>query len=334
MTEDNDPQPLSYYAKSLRGIVPKEALKPATYKLIPMFIHALLFVAYIFLVAYFGNIFALIGFSVLAGITIACLFLYAHELSHGVIIKKQPYLYLLQNFFWAFSGIPPTLWQKIHNLTHHKHSNTYTDPDRKTFKSEAGVLNNLYNLFIYPNKKLRYSFTVGFAMILYSTKHILSVYYTRGKKPSIVTYRPEYSKSEIRAISFELGFIILFWAAIWYSLGFTYGLTFSLISWTVYSAFVILFIITQHQRDPVFIEIADPLLTTTSVIVPKWIDRIIDWHSFHVEHHLFPGINFDYYPMISEKIKEKFPDRYERIPLFQAVKEAYNEDVLIDDPLM
>lgn len=328
------PLPLSYYHKELREIIPKEALKPATYKLLPMFFHVFLFFIYVYSINHFQSTFSTIGFSILAGISIACIFLYSHELSHGIIVRKQPALYLLQNFFWAFSGIPPTVWKRVHNLSHHSHVNTYNDPDRKTFKSEAGFFNNIYNLFIYPNKKLRYSLTVGFAMMFYSTKHILSVFYRNGKRPAIVTYRPEYTKKEIRTVFFELLYIMFFWGLIWFYLGLSQGLAFSLISWTVYSAGVIIFIITQHQRDPVFIDVADPLLTTTSVIIPSWLDWIIDWHSFHVEHHIFPGINFDYYPLISEKIEEKFLEKYERIPLFKAVKEVYSEDVLIDDPLL
>jgi len=332
--EKMQPKPLSYYVEELKGIIPRDALKPAKYKLIPMFTHAFLVMGNLMAIAYFETVVSLVVCSILMGVSIACLFLFSHELSHGTIVRKRPYLYLLQNFFWAFSGIPPTLWKRIHNYSHHNDANTYGDPDRKTFKSEASTLNNLYNLFIYPNKQLRYSLTVGFAMMFYSVKHILAVFYTGGSKPAIVTFRPEYTRKEVRVILLELVYILTFWALIWTFLGLKNAVIVSLISWYVYSAGVILFIITQHQRDPVFTQVADPLLTTTSVIIPSWLDWIIDWHSFHVEHHLFPGINFDYYPQISDKIREKFPDRYDRIPLWDAVKEAYSEEVLIDDPLL
>jgi len=328
-----NPQPLCHYQKEFKGIIPKEATKPANYKLIPMFIHVILIFTWIAMIIIFNSALSIVSFSILIGLSIACLFLYSHELSHGTIIRKQPYLYITQLFFWAFSGIPPTVWKRVHNMSHHHHMNTYKDPDRKTFKSEASFLNKLYNLFIYPNKTLRYSFTVGSAMMFYSTKHILAVFYSKDSRPSIVTHRPNYTKKEVKLVFIELMYILTFWGMIWIVLGVPIAIWVSLISWYTYSAAVILFIITQHQRDPVFIDIADPLLTSTSVIIPAWLDKIIDWHSFHVEHHLFPGINFDYYPQISQKIQEKYPNKYERIPLFQAVKEAYAEDVLIDDPL-
>ena len=309
------PQPLGYYTKELKHIIPQEAFKPATYKLMPMFIHAGLFFLWMGLIIFFDTTISTIGFSILIGLSIACLFLYSHELSHGTIIKKRPYLYLAQNFFWAFSGIPPTVWKRIHNLSHHQHMNTYSDPDRKTFKSEESFLNNLYNLFIYPNRVLRYSFTVGFAMMFYSTKHILAVFYSNDRRPAIVTHRPNYSVKEKTSIVMELVYILSFWVIVWFLLGVKTAMLVSLICWYTYSSLVILFIITQHQRDPAFIAIADPLLTTTSVIIPTWLDRIIDWHSFHVEHHLFPGINFDYYSQLSDQIRERFPDKYKPIPL-------------------
>ncbi len=180
---------------------------------------------------------------------------------------------------------------------------------------------------------MKYSVSVGFAMWFYSNKHILAVFYPKKKRPAIVTYKPDYTLKERVNVFFEFIFILVFWSSIWFFLGIKSAAIFSIVSWYIYSAGVILFIITQHQRDPVFKTTADPLLTTTSVKIPKWLDTIIDWHSFHVEHHLFPGINFDYYPQISPIIQEKFPGEYQRIPLWQAVKEAYSEDVLIDDPL-
>jgi len=328
------PLQTAHYARQIAHTIPKEAFKPATYKLLPMFVHAGIIFGSVGMVGYLDSTYSLVLLSILSGISIACIFLYSHELSHGTIVRKEPFLYILQNFFWAFSGIPPTVWKHVHNLSHHKHMNTYDDPDRKTFKSEDSFLNKVYNLFIYPNRVLRYSLTVGSAMMFYSIKHTLAVFYNGEKKPAIVTYKPNYTKREVRKVFFEVVFILCFWSIIWVVLGLKIGLIFSLISWYTYSALVILFIITQHQRDPVFKDIADPLLTSTSVIIPSWLDRILDWHSFHVEHHVFPGINFDYYPHVSKELQKQFPERYERIPLFRAVKEAYNEDVLIDDPLL
>lgn len=329
------PESIQFYAKHLKEHIPKEAFQAASYKLLPMFFHVILVFVNLCMIKYcISSSIVILSCSILMGLSIACIFLFSHELTHGTIVRSQPLLYILELFFWAFSGLPPTLWKRIHNMTHHQTMNTYEDPDRKAFRSESSTLNNVYNLFIYPNKRLRYSLTVGFAMIFYSLKHIIAVFYNPKNKPAIVTMRPNYTPKEIQKIKYELLYIVMFWTAILYFISSWLGVIALFISWMTFSVSTITFIITQHLRNPVFIDVPDPLLTTTSVIIPRWLDKLIDWHSFHVEHHIFPGINFDYYPMISQKIKEKFPKKYQRLPILQAIKECYEQDVLIDDPLI
>jgi fatty acid desaturase len=328
-----EPQSMGYYTSRLKKFIPREAFKPATYKLIPMSIHVILIYTWLVLISIFPAWWVILLASVLTGISYACLFLYCHELTHGTIVRRQPWRYIAELFYWSFSGMPPTLWQKIHNLNHHKSMNTIDDPDRRTFKSEKNFWNTIYNLFIYPNKTLRFSFTVGFAMIFYTSKHLLAVFYREGTKPSIVTFRPSYNRKEQQKIFLEFLFVLFIQGSMVFILGWKMYMLVALISWFVYSAALIIFIITQHLRNPNFKNNADPLLTATSVKVPVFVDKLIDWHSYHVEHHVFPGINFDYYPVISQKLQEHFPERYQRMNFWKAVEEAYNHDMFEDDPL-
>lgn len=332
---DVEPHNMGYYTARLKQFIPKEAYKPASYKLLPMFLHVLL-VSSLFLVIryYVDSILGLLALSVIIGFSYACIFLFAHELTHGIIIRKQPIKYILELFFWSFSGIPPTLWTKLHNHSHHRYMNNLKDPDRKTFSSERNSLNYLYNLMIYPNKRFRYSLTVGLGMMFYTSKHLLTVFYKGASKSQIVTFKPNYSKREKRIIALEFLYIFCFQMFLFFLLGFKKYLIVSLVSWCIYSASVILLIITQHLQNPVFKVAADPLLTTTSVVIPKWLDRIIDWHSFHVEHHVFPGLNFDYYPLLSKHLQELFPERYQRVEFLKALKDSFSQDIFAEDPLV
>jgi len=327
------PESLGYYTSRLKKYIPREALRPANYKLVPMTTHVLLIYTWLVLISIYPTWYVIVGLSLLTGISYACLFLFCHELTHGTIVKKQPNRYIAELFYWSFSGMPPTLWEKIHNMSHHKSMNSYDDPDRRTFKSEKNLWSSVYNLFIYPNKTLRFSFTVGFAMIFYTSKHLAAVFFPSKKRPAIVTFRPEYKVREKRKIFLEFLFVLAMQGVQVAILGWKLYLIVSLISWFIWSSGLIIFIITQHLRNPNFKDSADPLLTTTSVIVPPFLDKLIDWHSYHVEHHVFPGINFDYYPVISEKIRDHFPDRYERIPFWRAVNEAYSREIFEEDPL-
>lgn len=328
-----EPYSMGYYTSRLKKYIPKEAFRPAPYKLLPMSIHVCLIYLWLFVIRQNDTWLVIVSMSVLIGISYACLFLYCHELTHGTIVRKQPFRYWAELFYWSFSGMPPTMWEKIHNLNHHKSMNNYDDPDRRTFKSEKNLWNSLYNVFIYPNKTLRFSFTVGFAMIFYTSKHLVAVFFPEGTKPAIVTFRPTYSRKEQWKVFFEFLFVLLMQGLILAILGWKLYLIVSLVSWFIYSSGLIIFIITQHLRNPNFKDTADPLLTSTSVIVPVFLDKLIDWHSYHVEHHVFPGINFDYYPVISKKIQEHFPDRYQRLPFWRAVNEAYSHEIFQEDPL-
>jgi len=327
-----EPRSIRYYQKELAHAVPIEAYRPAYYKLIYMSAHVILIFALIGIISSTSSSWITCGMSILIGISIACLFLYSHELSHGIIIKKKPWAYLAQNFFWAFSGIPPTVWDRVHNHTHHHTMNTPKDPDRKTHITEKSKWNDIYNLFIYPNNVLKYSITIGFAMVFYSLKHTLAVFYKGVAKPAIVTYKPQYTTKEKWKVILEILYILSFWGAIWLIIGPSKGLMLSSISWITYSSLVILFILTQHLSKPLYTEVADPLLTSTSIIIPKWLDKIIDMHSYHVEHHVFPGMNFDYYPAIQNELLDRHPDKYERIPFLQALKNTFENGVYIEDP--
>ena len=41
--------------------------------------------------------------------------------------------------------------------------------------------------------------------------------------------------------------------------------------------------------------------------------------SYHTEHHLFPGMNPKYYPLVKQHIKEMWPERYHEMPMTQAL---------------
>ena len=71
---------------------------------------------------------------------------------------------------------------------------------------------------------------------------------------------------------------------------------------------VIFYIYTNHMLCPMT-EINDPLVNSTSLRVPKIIDLLHFNFSYHAEHHIFPGINSNYYPLVQALVKTQYPDR-------------------------
>jgi fatty acid desaturase len=54
----------------------------------------------------------------------------------------------------------------------------------------------------------------------------------------------------------------------------------------------------------------DPLINSISLRVPKIFDLLHLNFSFHTEHHIFPGLNSDYYPIVQQLLLGLYPDRY------------------------
>lgn len=328
------PERLGYYTKSLKYCLTSKAIKPATYKLgIMTFYLAIIIYIFISLRAT-DNFWFVALLSIPIGVLYASIFTYCHELSHGTIVKNKKLLYFTELLFWSINYMPSTLWRKVHNSNHHINTNNYKDPDRRTFKSEKSKSSLIYNLFIYPNRVLKYSITVGFAMIFYTWKHVFAAFYSDDKKPLIVTFKPIYSFKEKKKIAFELLFILLYQILLVLIVGsFAKYLLISLISYYISSLILISLIVTQHLINPHFKEASDPVLNSTSIKLPKILDFLVDYHSYHTEHHIFPGINFDYYPIVSKALQEHYPRKYNRIKFLTALKKAYSYDILIDDPL-
>jgi fatty acid desaturase len=85
----------------------------------------------------------------------------------------------------------------------------------------------------------------------------------------------------------------------------------------VSSAVTMTYIFTNHFLDPI-LQVSDPLLGSTSVDVPEWMDKLHGNFSHHVEHHLFPAMSPHHFPQVRRVLEEAYPERYRRLPLIEA----------------
>jgi fatty acid desaturase len=86
---------------------------------------------------------------------------------------------------------------------------------------------------------------------------------------------------------------------------------------------------TNHFIKPLC-EGNDPLVASTSVLVPDLFNRLHFNFSYHTEHHVFPNINSDYYPLVSELLKERYSDRYNQLPLGEAWRQLRQHEEFLD----
>jgi fatty acid desaturase len=57
----------------------------------------------------------------------------------------------------------------------------------------------------------------------------------------------------------------------------------------------------------------DPLANSVSLLLPAGFDILHLNFSHHVEHHIFPGMNTNFYPMLRHILLERYPDRYQSL---------------------
>jgi fatty acid desaturase len=101
---------------------------------------------------------------------------------------------------------------------------------------------------------------------------------------------------------------------------------------------VMFYIYTNHFLCPMT-DINDPLVNSVSLKMPKVFDLLHFNFSYHTEHHLFPSINSDYYPLVQELLQTHYPESYNLIPFGEAwqlllsTPRHYRDEVTLTDRL-
>ncbi|MBA3352104.1 MAG: fatty acid desaturase [Blastocatellia bacterium] len=317
------------YIRRIRAELPPGAFSPAPRKLWIMFGHLALVVCAYCIFRFGPSVLVAFFLTLVIGHSLACLGFLTHELAHGAIVRSRPLRYALEVFFWGLNLIPATVWRRVHNQTHHIHANTPRDPDRPFLRSEESASTRWYTRLFFPNRRsLRWNPLVALHLVAYTTRNAVAAFYRPPAKPSVVPAVPGYSMRQRAMIVLELIGIVVIQAGVFLLVGRNWSayLWASPIAYAVTSAVAMSYIFTNHFLNPIS-QTHDPLLGTTSVIVPSIIDRLHVHFSLHTEHHLFPSMNSDYYPLVASALRERFPDRYNRLPMLSAWKKLWRREV-------
>ena len=205
---------------------------------------------------------------------------------------------------------------------------TLIAPNREC-ENTAGVW--AYNRLFFPNQRTPlHGPLVPFHFITYIIRHVVTSLLPGDRKPSIVTFKPRYSTAHRFAILGELLVIGAIQFGIWRLMSgdwlrYLFAVPIPLL---VASSVAMAYIWTNHILNPLC-EHADPLLGSTSVIVPCWLDWLHDNFSYHTEHHVFPSMNPRYYPEVSVLLQRFFPDRYNRLPFREAWRRIWQQEEFI-----
>ena len=319
------------YARELRGDVPAAAFAPTPWKLCRAAAHVAVLLAGYSCLRLASNPAWLPLVCLVIGQSLACLAFLAHELSHGVLVRSRGLRYGLELLVWGIVFIPATVWRRVHNQTHHVHASTPKDPDRPFLRSESSTVTRWYTRLFHPSREGNHWNPLVFLhLVPYVARNLLAAF-TRSK-PAVVPCRPSYSARQRACIVLELGVIAGLQVLVFRAVGSDWiqYLWASPLACLLTSAITMAYIFTNHFLNPIAHE-ADVLEGTTSVRVPRVFDYLHQHFSYHTEHHLYPGMNSDHYPLVFRLSQQRYPAQYHRMELTTAWQQLWQGEAFVDD---
>lgn len=261
-------------------------------------------------------------FALLMGNSVFVLGLSMHDLLHGSVVRGAGLRRLVALLGFSMSWMTPTLWQAVHNREHHQHTNSLNDPDRAYLAAQPRNWGRRLFEWLAPSREVSaLGLAVGMssAWALHHFRTTCSVLLFNTGATAFAPASFQVSGRERRRIALELLAVIGLHAAvvIWLDaqplkllLGYFLPL------WCAY-AMAMGYIYTNHMLSPLR-EDNDPLLTSVSLKLPAFLDCLHGNFSHHSEHHVFPGLNGRYLPLVRQLLLEHHPDRYRLLGGVQA----------------
>jgi fatty acid desaturase len=304
---------IKWYMSHISPHLPKEAFKTVPSRLFGGLAYLIVIISGVLAIALSDlNLWVNLLIAAILGSSYAAMGFLGHEILHGSVVKK-PWVrdFLGALAFWPLST-GPKLWQRWHNMTHHAHTqDAELDPDawpeiERLFKSSF----------------LRMIYRLPFFFRAFVDFISLAITFSLHSFRMFVCYIKE-GKSSRRAILWAQ--FILPWVS-WITLLFVIGVEKWIFAYLlpllIANLIVMGYISTNHRLNPL-VEINDPLANCLTVTVPRWVDALHFNFSYHTEHHLYPGMNPKYYPLVKEYIKKFWPERYHEMSLVKALITLY-----------
>ncbi|MGB3510098.1 MAG: fatty acid desaturase [Microcoleaceae cyanobacterium] len=338
----------SVYAKKLRPFLPSEALKPDSSKVGILLINlAILTLGWgiangldrwpIYLLWLYLPLALIMGNSIIA------LLFSSHDIMHGSALKKSRLTYALSFIGLSMWFMPPTQWKSLHNLEHHNKTNSLADPDRNYLYQQPNTWGKwIQNLFVPSLEVHPFWLTIGMtgSWLVHNFRNLTSVLLFNDLSVDYVPAAFTVSPKQRWAIAFEcLGILAIHFSILFY-LGF-HPLKLALAYFlpiAIGHAGGMFYIFTNHLICPMS-EVNDPLINSVSLRVPKLFNLLHFNFSYHTEHHIFPSMNSDYYPVVQELLETHYPGRMNLVDageawrLLMETPRHYKDEITLTDSL-
>jgi fatty acid desaturase len=299
------------YARALRGALPREAFRPRPLRLAWLPLHVAVAAASIVTVARgIGGLPVALALAPLIAHSFACMAFVSHELLHGAMVRSAG----ARQFFGWLGFLPflvsPRLWVVWHNKVHHAHTmEPGVDPDSYPSLDEYHASRALR---VADQASLGRGHALGFLSLVIG-------YNVQSAQVLFGAARKWMSRLEWRLAFAETMASVATWALV----GAAIGPRALLLAWVVPmllgNMLLMSYILTNHSLSP-YTDVNDPLLNSLSVTVPRWLDALHLQFGYHVEHHLFPSLSGAEAPALRRLLVERWPERYQSLPLLQALR--------------
>lgn len=340
--------PHSVYVKKLKPLLPPEAFQPDPSKLVPLFINIGILMCGWGIIAHLEMwpvylLWLYLPLALIMGNSIVILLFSTHDLMHGSVMKKSALSYVISFLGLSMLLMPPTQWKRLHNLVHHSNTNSLADPDRNYLYEQPETWGKwIQNLFVPSVEVNPFWFVVGMAgaWAVHNFRNLTSVVFFNSKSVDYVPSAFTVTEKERVIIALEcLGILGIHLSIVAY-LGFDplKIILGYLIPIAIGHAGAMFYIYTNHLFCRMT-SVNDPLINSVSLRVPKIFDRLHFNFSYHTEHHIFPSINSDYYPLVQELIQVHYPNRMNLIDVGEAWRllletpRHYKDEVTLTDSL-
>ena len=307
------------YAKKLRPLLPPEAFLPDRDKVWILLINVMIMIVGWAIASYLDRwswyyLWLYLPIAVIMGNSVIVLLFSTHDLLHSSAISNPWLRRVISLFGLTMIWMPPTLWKAVHNREHHNKTNSEQDPDRSFLFSQPNNWGKwIQNAFIPSSEVNPIGLVVGMAHSwgIHTFRNLTSVLFFNNRSAQYPVVAFSISEKERTAIALELLAIIGLHLTIILSLGFSpikLLLSYFLPIWIGYSG-LMFYIFTNHLLCRMT-DKNDVLVNSLSIRVPKIFDLLHINFSYHTEHHIFPGMNPSYYPMVQELLLTHYPDQF------------------------
>jgi fatty acid desaturase len=322
---------ISAYAREIRPLLPAAASTPAYSRALWIPLHYTIIIALAWALGSHRVPWPLWPIaSIVIGCCMAGVTFVGHEALHGGVVRGRALIRIIGWLGFLPFAVSPQLWVAWHNRVHHNHcGQPGIDPDVYPTFAEYKALPNarlMADYFALGRRRL-----AGVASLLFGfTGQSIQILRKAGRSGLL---RPNLHR---RAFMETLAGV-----AVWVAVGFLVGpLAFVfvyLIPLIVANTIVMSFIMTNHNLSPLS-PVNDPLINSLSVTLPRVLEWLTLDFGFHVEHHLFPTISTRHGRAVRKALRERFPERYQSMPLHTALyklhhtSRVYRDDTTLIDP--